>query len=439
MASFSAHGVEDSTEGFRNRTAEAASLAVLAGGAAADGLRYVARQPILTAAGEVHGYELLFRSGPVAAFSGDGNAATRAVLDNTLLFGLEKLAGGMPVFVNCTRESLLDGLVMVMPPGQTVLEILETLEPTEELLAACRTLKAEGFRLALDDFAWAPEWAPFVAIADYVKVDLSVTTAADRAALIGSVKSLGSEAALVAERVETRADLEMAANEGFTLFQGYHFCKPVLIENRTIPANALVYLELLTALHEEPMDVKRVSNLVKRDASLTYRLLRMVNSPIYATRKVVTSIQGAVVMIGDEMFRRVATLAIASALKGNHPMELLRMAFLRGRFCELAAPLVGGDPTEQYLVGILSLFPAMLSVSMESIAHALPLRSEVRQALLGDYNKERAILEWLVCYEHADWECCDEASLVAGVTKTKLPKIYAEALEWAEGNVGLVE
>ena len=389
MASVSTSVMDDSNEGLRSQEKGTTPLVIMAGGAAADGLRYVARQPILDAAGEVHGYELLFRAGPVAAFSGDGDAATRAVLDNTLLFGLEKLAGGMPVFVNCTRESLLNGLVMVMPPGQTVLEILETLQPTEELLEACRTLKAEGYRLALDDFAWAPDWAPFVAIADYVKVDLSETTAEGRARLVHQVKSSGSAAVLVAERVETRADVEMAADEGFNLFQGYYFCKPVLLENRTIPANALVYLELLTALHEEPMDVKLVSNLVKRDASLTYRLLRMVNSPIYATRKEVTSIQGAVVMIGDEMFRRVATLAIASALKGDHPMELLRMAFLRGRFCELAAPLVGGDPTEQYLVGILSLFPAMLSVSMESIADALPLRSEVRRALLGDYNKER--------------------------------------------------
>jgi c-di-GMP phosphodiesterase len=401
------------------------------------GLRYVARQPILDVRGNVHGYELLFRSGPTAkVFDGDGDSATRTVLDNTVIFGLEKLTGGLPMFVNCIQESLLKGLVKVLPPEQTVLELLETLEPTAALLGACQELKELGFRLALDDFVWKAEWKAFVALADYVKVDLSTTTGKQRAELARHLNGRNGQdrqaARLVAERVETLEDLAIARSEGFTLFQGYYFCRPVLLENREVPANRLVHLEMLQAVNEYPLDTRRVSNLVKLDPSLTYRLLRMVNCPLYGVRKVVSSIHGALVMIGDEMFRRVAMLAIAGELGGDHPSELLHMAFSRARFCELAAAIGVQDPTEQYLMGILSLLPTMLSVPMESVVKTMPLREVLRQALLGHSNAESAILEWLVAYELGEWERCDQIALAAGLKADALPQLYAEALLWAE-------
>jgi c-di-GMP-related signal transduction protein len=213
-------------------------------------LRYVARQPILDLRGNLHGYELLFRAGPTQAFSGDGDAATRDVLDNLVAGGIERVAGDALVFVNCTREALLGRLVMVLPPQRTVLEILETLEPTEELRLACVELKAAGFRVALDDFEWMPEWDAFLPLADYVKVDLSKTTAEKRRALVRKLR--GCTAQLVAERVETREDVEMVQKEGFTLFQGYYFCKPVLMKSRRIPPNQRIQLEMLQALQWYP-------------------------------------------------------------------------------------------------------------------------------------------------------------------------------------------
>jgi c-di-GMP-related signal transduction protein len=431
MANPSSSSVEEPSKDLGKLPAEATKHVI-----APDGLRYVARQPILDVRGNVHGYELLFRSGPAAGgFSGDGDAATRTVLDNTVIFGLERLTGNLPAFVNCTQEALLNRLVMVLPASQTVLELLETLDPTPALLEACRELKERGFRLALDDFEWKPEWRAFAALADYVKVDLSKTSPEQRARLMRNLR--GGSAQLVAERVETQADLEMAHREGFGLFQGYYFCRPVLMENRSIPANRLVHLEMLQALHEDPLDTARVSSLVKLDASLTYRLLRMVNSPMYGMGKEIRSIHGALVMVGDEMFRRVAMLAIASELKGNHSSELLRMAFSRGRFCELAASMTGQNRTEQYLLGVLSLLPAMMRIPMESIAKALPLRKEVRCALLGESNAERWMLDWLISIEMGQWERCDEISLRAGLPDADLPKLYAEALLWAETNMSL--
>jgi EAL and modified HD-GYP domain-containing signal transduction protein len=148
---------------------------VCSAGEPAAGVRYVARQPILDLRGKVHGYELLFRDGPEAVFRGDGNVATRTMLDNTVLYGLGRLTAGLPAFVNCTEESLTRDLVHVMPSGMTVLEILEDIEPSRPVIEACRYLKASGFQLALDDFLWRPGIEPLVEIADYIKIDFSIT------------------------------------------------------------------------------------------------------------------------------------------------------------------------------------------------------------------------------------------------------------------------
>jgi EAL and modified HD-GYP domain-containing signal transduction protein len=396
----------------------------------AGGLRYVARQPITDMRGRVHAYELLFREGPEAFFRGDGDMATRTMLDNSVMFGLEKLTGGLPAFVNCTKESLTEELVDVLPPSMTVLEILEDLEPTPGLIAACRKLKIAGFRLALDDFVWKPELAPLVALADYVKVDFTLLGAAGRKLLRRQLS--GAPVALVAEKVETQEDYRQACEEGFTLFQGYYFCRPLLMKNRKVPANRLLHFEILQMLHQDPLDLRKLGRLVKRDASLTYRLLRLVNSPVYAVRQEVRSIQSALIAVGEDAFRRIATLAIASELSNGQPTEILRMAFVRGHFCEAAAELCGLEPAEQYLLGMLSLLPAMLRLPMEELIPTLPMREEICEALEGGMNRERVLLQWLERHEHGDWAGCDQAVESARLNHEELMDIYTEAVTWAE-------
>jgi c-di-GMP-related signal transduction protein len=400
------------------------------------GLRYVARQPIMDRRSRVHGYELLFRAGPEAAFRGDGDLATRTMLDNTVMFGLDRLTGGLPAFVNCTREALTEDLVNVLPPSMTVLEILETLEPTPDLIAACGRLKSAGFRLALDDFVWEPRFEPLIELADYIKVDVTLSGADERRLLLRRLE--GATVALLAEKVETQEEYKRACDEGFTLFQGYYFCRPVLMENRKVPSNRLSHIEILQLLRGDSIELKKLTRLVKRDASLTYRLLRLVNSPMCAVRQEVSSIQSALLAVGEDAFRRIATLAITSELNGNQPEEILRMAFVRGRFCEVAAGLCGLDATEQYMVGLLSLLPAMLRVPMNELTPALPLRGEIRRALEGAATPERSLLAWLECHEGGKWAVCDEVVESYGLNQNALMKCYAEAMVWAEDALKLV-
>ena len=159
-------------------------------------VRYLARQPIMDLRGRVHGYELLYRAGPETCFRGDGNIATRTMLDNTILFGLERLAGGLPAFVNCTQEALVEKMVQVLPARVAVLEILENIEPTPELVAACRQLRAEGYRFALDDFTWKQNFDPLVELADYIKVDFVQCGPEQRQSLLKRLR--GAKGSLVA-------------------------------------------------------------------------------------------------------------------------------------------------------------------------------------------------------------------------------------------------
>jgi EAL and modified HD-GYP domain-containing signal transduction protein len=396
----------------------------------ASGLRYVARQPIMDLRGRVHGYELLFRAGPEAVFRGDGDLATRTILDNTVIYGLERLTGGLPAFVNCTRESLIEDLVHILPPSMTVLELLENLEPSPALIAACRKHKAFGFRLALDDFNWKSKLEPLVELADYIKVDFAQTGADERQSLLRRLR--GVTVALIAEKIETQQEYRQACQEGFKLFQGFYFCHPMLMENRKVPANRFSQIEILQMLRDDSIELRKLTRLVKRDASLTYRLLRLVNSPMCAVRQEVRSIQSALLAVGEDTFRRIATLAITSELSAGQPAEVLRMAFVRGRFCELAAGLCALCPTEQYLLGMLSLLPAMLRVPMEELTPALPLRDEICQALEGAPNSERSLLHWLECYEYGDWALCDAVVEANGLNEERMLRCYMEAVAWAE-------
>lgn len=400
------------------------------------GMRYVARQPILDLHGKVHGYELLFRDGPRAMFSGDGDHATRTMIDNTVLFGLGRLSGNLPVFLNCTEEALTGSLVHVLPASMTVLEILETLDPSPQLVAACRQLKSRGFRLALDDFTWKPGIEPLVEIADYIKVDFAISGERDRRDLLQRLR--GVTVALIAEKVETEEQYLQARDEGFTFLQGFYFCRPVLMKNHKVPANRMQHVEILRMLQDETMDLHEMTGLVERDTCLTYRLLRLVNSPMNAMRQEVQSVQAALITIGEENFRRLATLAITSEMNAGQPMELLRMAFVRGRFCELASVFCNLHAKEQYLLGLLSLLPAMLRVSMSNLTPLLPLRDEIRRALEGEKLPERAPLSWLEGHERADWSTCDIVTEKQRLNSGDLLVCYEEALKWAEAALRLI-
>jgi EAL and modified HD-GYP domain-containing signal transduction protein len=393
----------------------------------ADEMRYVARQPILDLQGRVHAYDLHFRNDPETIFRRDAGLAIETMLDNEVIFGLESLTNGLPAFIECTAEALTEGWVLVLTPGLTVLGVSASLHPAPGLIDACRTLRARGFRLALDDFAWREIPHPLADRADYIRLDFRRFGEAEQRQL--TARGLNS-IALVAQNVETQEDYQRACAKGFTLFQGGYFCHPVLLKKRKVPANRLAHFEIVRELYRDPLDVRKVSALVRRDASLTYRLLRLVNSPIYGIYQEVRSVEAAITVLGEATFRRIVSLAVLSELNVDQPSEILRMALLRARFCELAAAMSGQDPGEQYLLGMMSLVPAMLGVPMEEIVPILPLRGCICEALAGTMNPERSLLGWLEFHEHGYWESCDRIVAAHGLNSIELVQCYQHAMIW---------
>lgn len=395
------------------------------------GLRYVARQPILDRLGRVQGYELLFRNGLTEGFAGDGEQATRTMLDNLILFDLQRLTGGSAAFINCTAETLTSGLAEMSSKETTVLELLESIEPTPELLKSCRELKEQGYRLALDDFEWHPGVEPLVEMADFIKVDFVQSGLAERERILNRLRGCGAR--LIAEKVETQSDFEQARQEGFELFQGYFFCRPELMTNRVLPANLVVQMQLMQALQCEQMDFPEMARLVKRDPAITYRLLRMVNSTGFGMRRAIRSVEMALIGVGETRFRKLAMVAIAVGLCPSHAIEVLRMALVRARFCELSATGAGYNSTEQYLIGLFSLLPAMMQVRMEVALASICLREEIRCVLLGESNDEAWLLRWMESQERGDWDVCDRIATRMALNRGTLLKNLREAVQWADG------
>jgi EAL and modified HD-GYP domain-containing signal transduction protein len=391
-------------------------------------MRYVARQPILDKNHRVQGYQLNFQLGPHEPSGGGGVQGSRTVLDDTVIFGIDRFTGGLPAFVPCTAEALKEDWVSVLPPAMTVLEIPASFEPTPQLVDQCRQLKKTGFKLALAGFSWDRMPHPLFDLADYIKANLEQLDLEARQHLLHSIK--GRSTVLMAENVEAKEGFRQALGAGFSLFQGYYFCHPELIQNAKIPANRVFHMDILRLLNHETMDLKKISPLVQRDAGMTYRVLRLVNSPLYAMRHEVTSIEAAIMVLGENAFRRVATLAILSELNADHPPEILHMALVRARFCELGARTCDLDPNEQYLLGMLSLLPAMMQCPMEALAPELPLRVEIRQALLGLDNRERSLLGWIECHERDDHSAWNAIAETHGLNQQKLVQYYIDSVVW---------
>jgi len=227
----------------------------------------------------------------------------------------------------------------------------------------------------------------------------------------------------------------LAREEGFKLFQGYYFCHPEMMTKRSIPANTRFHLEILQQLLNDPLDLARLVPLVESDTSLAYRLLRLVNSAGFGIRHEVQSIHAALMIVGDDAFRRIATLAIASNLNSSRPAEILHTALVRARFCEMAAPLCNLHSTEQYLLGMMSLFPAMLQVPIDQIAPMLPLRQQIRESLSGMAHRERLALTWLESHERGDWPASDRIAHSQGLRSEPMVEIYGDAARWADSTI----
>jgi c-di-GMP-related signal transduction protein len=394
---------------------------------------HVARQPILDQRGRVFGYELLYRNaaGDTSCIA-DGDLASAKVLTGAVLdLGLDTLTSGRPAFLNITRSLLLGQLDTLVPSKGVVLEILETIEVDTQIVEVCRDLQARGYRLALDDFVVGSPAEILLPHVAFVKVDVLTTPPDVVSSLAARLSKTGVR--LLAEKVENREVFDRTRNDGYSLFQGYYFCKPVIQSGAALPAKQLAYMRLLAELSKPDLMTMQVERLVKQDVSLSMRVLRSVNSAAYAIRTEIRSIGQALVLLGIGPIRKWTTVWCLAGLSAGGTPELATLALLRARACELlSASLPGCETSELFLVGLFSLLDVMLSRSMSDALEGLPLSTAAAEALKGHPNTLRNVLDAVIAYERGEWNEAATLAAASGLNPLALPEAYTSALKWAQ-------
>ncbi len=393
---------------------------------------FVARQPIFDSRTSVYAYELLFRSGAENVFSSsDPDAASaRVMADSSSLFGLDSLTAGRRAFVNVTRRVLIEGLCLLLPKDWLVVELLETIEPDPEVVAACRDLKDAGYPLALDDFVDRPDYAPLIELADFIKVDFMASGPEERRRL---AERYGSNAHMLAEKVETANDVQTGLEIGYEYFQGFFFCKPEMISRNEIPGFKLNYLRLLEQISHPDLDFDQLQRIVGQDVSLTVKLLRLLNSAAFGFQHEVKSVKQALVLLGELQVKRWATLLALVDIAQDKPPELVITCLIRARLCELLAPIVGQSDRKNdlFLVGMFSLLDAIVGRPLEELISEMPLSDEIRRGLLDDASPLGRVRLLAVALERGNWD--QIARLVPEeVSETTLPYLYGRAVGGAQ-------
>lgn len=393
------------------------------------GQRFVARQPILDRSQNVFGYELLFRNGVEDYFNADPELAARSTLDSSLLYGINMLCDKRRAFVNCTCEVLFKDLITLLPPHQTVAEILETVEPEDRVVAACKRLKAAGYLIALDDFAPNDPRIPLVEFADIIKVDIRATKPEERA---GMMRRFGSPACkMLAEKLETPHEYRQARDMGFVYFQGYFFCRPEIVIGREVPASRLHYIRLLEMVSRREIDMRELEKMLKQEASICYRLLRYLNSPLFGLALEIKSIRHAIAVLGEREMRRWIRLVVTVGAAEQRCSELVLMGLARARFCELLSDRLQSN-TDLFLLGLLSIMDAILEVSMEVLLEQLPVEHETKTALLGQNSSLRPLYQLMLAQESGEWSRSSELAKQLKLPDEEVASTWWQALRWAQ-------
>jgi c-di-GMP-related signal transduction protein len=395
----------------------------------------IARQPIFDLHRRLFAYELLFRGADDHDNNNlDGDRATTSLLSAAFLTeGIDRISNFKPCFINFTTELLTKNIPASFPRSKVVVEILEDIQPNGEVIAACRDLSQQGYSIALDDFIYDRRLEPLIELADIVKIDV-LATPLDTIHKTLYRLSRYPQIKLLAEKVETHVQFEQALKLGFTYFQGYFFSKPEVLTIKELTAAKISLLHLQAEASSGSTTVARLSEIVSHDVAISYKLLRYLNSAVFYRLEKVDSISQAIAYLGAKELRRFLVLIIISEMATNKPQELVRLALVRAKFCELLAT-AGGNPERQdnlFLLGLFSLIDAMLDSTMEHLMKELPVDDGIKQALVKQNGPLRPYLHAVITYEQKNTQECIQAMIAIGVPRNEVYGLYLQALDFAQ-------
>jgi c-di-GMP phosphodiesterase len=396
----------------------------------------LARQPIFDRDDRLVAYELLYRSNVSQNWAGGASVArmsTDVVINAFIEMGVERVTDGKLAFVNCSREMLLSGALATLDRSLVVIELLEHVEPDEEVVAQCRELVSLGFRLALDDFVYTPAYDALMELRPIVKLDVLDRSAAEVEAAMAPLRRW--PATFLAERVENAEVRDYCRALGFELFQGYFFQKPEVLAKRGVTVDQVQLFSLFNQLNNDTVHDSRIEETFRGNPALTFKLLRMVNAASMGGRGV-ESIGHAMRLLGRAALGRWIGLLLVSSVAGERgtDQELVRAALIRARLSELLASAGGRSESAGplFMVGLFSLMDALMRTPMAEIVERLDLTTPVRDALLGRGGPYAIWLQHVEAYESADWEAVRLHATQLGIPLEKLSQPYLDAVAWTQ-------
>lgn len=387
----------------------------------------MARQPIFDRNQKVVAYELLYRCEDAqghALFS-NSSATSEVILNAYTSISDSGELKRVPAFINLTREILVKQQLPEVSKKHIVLEILEDIEPDEEVVAAVKKLHADGYRIAMDDFVYDPKFDGLLEIAQIVKIDVYELSLDEIRKQVQELRK--HKVTLLAEKIETHEQLEACVDMGFKLFQGHFLSKPKVIKGKKIQGSQVALMQLIQELQNPKATPEALEELIIRDPALTYKLLRIVNSASTHLVRQVESVAEAIVLLGLEQVKKWATL-IAMSSNQDKPEELTRSLLVRGRMCEqVAQEEKKPNHGSYFMAGMMSGLHAMLDLDRETMLEQVPLGEDIKNAVSlgeGDIGK---VLRNVVNYENGDWDL-----LPMDLDGDIYDKAYRASLEWAQ-------
>ena len=395
---------------------------------------FVARQAIFNRSKKVVAYELLFRDSPKNYFPdiAEGQATARLIMENQLNLGTRHITSGKKALINIGPESLKLDLCAFLPCQDVVIELLETIEPTDDNYELCRGLFHSNYKLALDDFVYKPQWDRFLKLVKLIKFDIAITPLSEIQPIVTKLQA-HKQIKILAEKIETQEDYELAFDMGFDYFQGYFFAKPTMIKQNDIDYNYGLVVAIYAEIMKQSPDIKTIASLFELDAALAYKLLRLINSGVFPIQSQISSLKQALVYLGHERLKKFVSLIVTAHTTGKKPAELMQVCVVRARFCELVAKKVNKSQSgEAFLTGLFSLLDAILDQPMSLLVEKLPFPDEIKTALLGEKNTLYYILNVVKAYETGSWWALEQAVLLLNIDSAILPPLYQQSVDWAD-------
>lgn len=394
---------------------------------------FVARQPIFDQNKQLFAYELLFRSGASNVFPEiDGEIATSNLLSSSFFtVGIDRISAGKKVFINFTEELLLQGTAEMFPAEKIIVEVLEDVTPSEEVVDSCKRLVDKGYTLALDDFVYYRKLEPLIELAEIIKIDFRHTSTEAIRRMVEDLKSCNCR--LLAEKIETYQEFEQALAMGFSYFQGYFFAKPEVLRNKDMLSSELTVMKLICEVNRVELDIDKLEQLINQDISLSFKLMNYLNSSAFMRQKPLSSIREAIVSLGVVGVRMFVSLIAAGSLATEKPHELIKTSIIRARFLEQIGIELNMNGQNFFMLGLFSLLDAMLDNSMDFVLEKLPLADEVREALIHHRGVLYCYLQLVEKYESCQWSCVDSQLSAAGIPAARILDFYLDALRIADG------